>query len=726
MLKKLQWIRILIFWGVLCGFAIGAMRNFQEFSELENRYLATRPIFHWNNFIDGSFQRDLEAYLEDQIPGRTIMVSGKNQIEHALGKSLIGDVYVGTEGRLYEQIMPQMIEDETIQENLSDLKRFFLKLEEQIDTDCISFMGVPDAGNIYGEDLPTGAPYYDYEATYEQFLTGLERYNVIDIYHTLKSKQQENLYYGTDHHWTSQGAYYAYTRWCQKTNHVRVSLEDFYRVRVTDSFYGSLYNRTILRNQAADRIISYEMKIQEPYLVTCDGQMKNSLYDLDEMDSYDYFMGGNYAQVHIENPNFNHKRQRNLLLIKDSFANCFVPYIASEYHNIYMVDLRYFVGDLTEFVAENEITDVLVLYQLSKLGRDEVFHKLRYENLNQSQEEVLEESTEELFEEESIQEESTQEEATQEENSQEFVYDTIETTEKPVSYGSTYVIGTSAFETYSYQKLQAQKYAAGINQLAEDLKGISQVTTILVPLSSGITLPDQYWEQFQIQQQYETIESISGMLSSDVNFVDIYHNLMLHRKEYLYFRTDHHWTALGAYYAYEEFCRSKGMTAALLEQYEIRRYEGFVGSLYTETKLEQLKQNPDTIIAYEPLSDCEMTYSTIYDKVLKGDVLADGDTIPMESKYCVFIHGDSPYADIHNKEKQDGSTCIVVKESFGNAFIPFLTEQYEHVIVIDYRHWSGNLVKLAEEQQAEDVIFINNLFATQNQYLLGKILQVVK
>ena len=138
-----------------------------------------------------------------------------------------------------------------------------------------------------------------------------------------------------------------------------------------------------------------------------------------------------------------------------------------------------------------------------------------------------------------------------------------------------------------------------------------------------------------------------------------------------------------------------------------------------------MRNHPDYITAYLPISDCEMTSTDIYGKVTTEGILADGNTIPTADKYCVFIHGDNPYVDIHNKDLHDGSTCIVVKESFGNAFVPFLAEHYEHVIVIDYRYWNGNIAKLVDETGATDVLFVNNLYAIRNQYLLGKILGTI-
>ena len=162
-----------------------------------------------------------------------------------------------------------------------------------------------------------------------------------------------------------------------------------------------------------------------------------------------------------------------------------------------------------------------------------------------------------------------------------------------------------------------------------------------------------------------------------------------------------------------------------MENYEAVTYDGFLGSLYRESQSVEMQKNPDSVTAYKPLSDSQMTITDIYGKVSKEGILANGDLVPASDKYCVFIHGDHPFADVENKNLSDGSSCIVVKESYGNAFIPFLIEHHQHVYVVDYRYWNGNLEELVEETGAEELIFVNNLYAIRNQYLLGKILGII-
>ena len=217
-----------------------------------------------------------------------------------------------------------------------------------------------------------------------------------------------------------------------------------------------------------------------------------------------------------------------------------------------------------------------------------------------------------------------------------------------------------------------------------------------------------------------------GMMNSQVKSVDIYDALMKHRKEYIYFRTDHHWTALGAYYAYTALCEEMGIEPEKLEEYETREFEGFVGSFYNDTKNESLKKHPDVITAYLPKSEAKMHVTPAKGQDYDWDIIYDVSAYGASLKYSTFIASDNPFTEITNQTLTDESACIVVKESFGNAFVPFLVDHYQHVYVVDYRYWQGNLAKLAEEKKAKDVILLNNLSMIRNQYLVGQLQGVMK
>ena len=307
-------------------------------------------------------------------------------------------------------------------------------------------------------------------------------------------------------------------------------------------------------------------------------------------------------------------------------------------------------------------------------------------------------------------------------------YPAIESNASIKDFGNVVLIGDAAYELYSYTDKTAEKYASYINTAAKKLGSDVDVYDVIIPLSSGITLPDNYYDKISSSNQKKAMGNIIDKLSDDVKAVNMYDNLMKHRNEYIYFRTDHHWTALGAYYGYEAFCDAKGVIPITLDRHESVEFEGFLGSFYNDTnKNKVLEKNPDTIEAYYPISpDTSLVYTTTKGSSNSWDVIYDVTDYPASIKYSTFIAGDNPFTVITNKNLQDGSSCVVVKESFGNAFVPFLVDHYEKVYVVDYRYWEGDLIDLAKEKKADDVIFLNNLSMIRSDYLTGKLGQIIK
>lgn len=307
-------------------------------------------------------------------------------------------------------------------------------------------------------------------------------------------------------------------------------------------------------------------------------------------------------------------------------------------------------------------------------------------------------------------------------------YPAIKTDASLKDFGNVVLIGDAAYELYSYSDKTADKYTSYVNETAEQLRGYSDVYDVIIPLSSGITLPDNYYDKISSSNQKTAINNIIGKLSGDVKAVNMYENLMKHRNEYIYFRTDHHWTALGAYYGYEALCDAKGVIPISLDRHESVEFEGFLGSFYNDTKKDKvLEKNPDTIEAYYPISpDTSLVYTTTKGSSNSWDVIYDVTDYPSSIKYSTFIAGDNPFTVITNKNLQDGSSCVVVKESFGNAFVPFLVDHYEKIYVVDYRYWEGSLIDLAKEKKVDDVIFLNNLSMIRSDYLTGKLGQIIE
>lgn len=300
----------------------------------------------------------------------------------------------------------------------------------------------------------------------------------------------------------------------------------------------------------------------------------------------------------------------------------------------------------------------------------------------------------------------------------------ITTTETPYQNNGVYIVGDTGFEMYSYVESLAKRYQDIVNNVAKTLDGAADVYAMAIPLSSGITLPDALFGDIPGSDQAKAETDILSGMGKNVKTVPLHDALYARRNEYIFFRTDHHWTALGAYYAYVEFCEAKGITPHRLSDYEVSQYDGFLGSFYNDAgKPAAMESSPDVVNAFHPVSgDAHMEYGDSENSTLTGGkVIYDESTAPASLKYGAFIMGDNPYTVIENPDITDGSACIVVKESFGNAFVPFLVDHYETVYVIDYRYYGGSVSALAKAKNVDDVLFVNNLSAIRGSYQMGKL-----
>ena len=291
-------------------------------------------------------------------------------------------------------------------------------------------------------------------------------------------------------------------------------------------------------------------------------------------------------------------------------------------------------------------------------------------------------------------------------------------------YGTyTIRVDDCAYEQYTYVDTTAEAYAKLINRAAEALDGKTTVYALAIPTAIGVVLPDDIAAILpEHTDQGEAIRRIYDKLSDKVVAVDCFDNLMKHREEYLYFRTDHHWNGRGAYYAYEAFCKTKGIRAIGLEERTQRQFDGFLGALYQQNCSRDpiLAEHPDTVEAYCPKSDrAGMRYTDRSGNTYVWDIISDVSQWDASAKYSTFAGADNPIAVFTNPDMTDGSVCVVVKESFGNALLPYLVDHYSTVYEIDYRYYEGNITDFALENHADDLIFANNLSMIGSDYLVG-------
>ena len=284
-----------------------------------------------------------------------------------------------------------------------------------------------------------------------------------------------------------------------------------------------------------------------------------------------------------------------------------------------------------------------------------------------------------------------------------------------IQLGAVIQIGDTAFNSQGFSEGQSKKYARILNTLQEKVKkqGV-RVVSAPAPTSVGIMVEKKYLEKMHCADQEAMLNFMHSELSENVVAVDTFNALLPHNSEYIYFRTDHHWTALGAYYSYRAICEALGYVPAELSSFEIWEQGEFKGSL-TYQCARPRKLRPDYVDAYIPQGEIK---HKVYNKMgipTERTLLQDMTKREVNTKYLTFIWSDNPLSEIVNESLPDGPTCILVKDSFGNALAPFLTQNYHRVLVVDYRKF--NLMRLddmAIKYKVDDIIFTPYITATQS------------
>lgn len=349
------------------------------FSQAENRYLQTRPDWSWKAFRSGAYGEELEKWFSDQLPGRDDWVRGKTLLARALGRRENQGIYFGKESWLLESF--QEYDAGVYQKNLESVSGFLGVMEEQGIQGYLLL--APTAGEVLPANLPAFAP----ELSQSQLFSQAEAQvpGTIRVEEALKAHSDEYIYYRTDHHWTSLGAYYAYEEFRRQTGREALPRHAYEEEILSKDFYGTSYARAGSYGIPPDSITAMYLPGMEKSGTEAgkgdgqaiavdygDGQIFHTLYDrsfLEKRDQYRVFLKGNYPLVTIRT---NADNEKKLLLVKDSYANTFVQFLTGDYREIQMVDLRYFKASLMEYAAEQEFTEILVLYQIKKFAQDTI------------------------------------------------------------------------------------------------------------------------------------------------------------------------------------------------------------------------------------------------------------------------------------------------------------------------------------------------------------------
>ncbi len=293
------------------------------------------------------------------------------------------------------------------------------------------------------------------------------------------------------------------------------------------------------------------------------------------------------------------------------------------------------------------------------------------------------------------------------------------------TFGDVYIVDGQAFEAFYFVKDYGDRYCRVVNTLQEKAGQDVSFYVMAVPVNSGIILDEKMQEQFGFSNQKEAAEYLYKNLDSRITAVDVYNRIKRHNSEYVYFRTDHHWTSLGAYYAYCQFAETKGLEPASLDSFEKKEFPGFLGSFYSSSQASVLKEHPDTVTAYFPKGTNDISITDQQGTVKNWKIIGDVSDYQENNLYCTFIGGDNPYSEIHNPNVTDGSSLLVFKESYANCFIPFLTDHYQDIYIIDYRYYQGDLPGLIRDKSIDEVLFLNNLNSIFADNLLKRMEQLV-
>ncbi len=296
--------------------------------------------------------------------------------------------------------------------------------------------------------------------------------------------------------------------------------------------------------------------------------------------------------------------------------------------------------------------------------------------------------------------------------------------------GAMAIIDNAGYEYYNFDKKNTDIYIEAVSRAADKLAGKARVFNTVVPTSIAVTLDDKIAAKLSSSDQKTAIDYIYGNVSKNTICIDSYNALRKHKDEYIYFRTDHHWTAHGAYYSYCELMKSAGKPIADLSSFKEFKFEGLLGSFYSTSKMSpKLGNTPDTVYAYEPPG---LEYIHTYEKGFQKDyhIVSNADKLDYSEKYLTFICGDHPLGVVTNDNVTDNSVCLIIKESFGNAMVAYFTQSYHTVYVVDYRKikavYSENLESFVSEHGINDVFFVNNVSATRNRQLVNLISDFVE
>nr|WP_300005933.1 DHHW family protein [Tissierella sp.] len=350
-------ILVVLFGALLLGLSVfNLLTPERGFSQRENRFLEKQPEFSLESLIKGEFSEKFQKYTSDQFISRDRWISLKTRMDLAILKQDNGRVYFGEDDFLFDLEAP--LDGARFIKNMKKINSF--KKETDLPLDL---MLVPTKTTVYGDKLPARAPTIDEKELLKDIEAKLDSsINLVDLIEVLTSKNSQKLYYKTDHHYTSLGAYYSYAQYMDHLDLKPYSLDYFKREVVSDEFLGSQFRKSSYyrgKSEEIERFIPREDTVKE--IIKNQEEKSSSLYDekfLKKSDKYSFFLGGDDAVVDITT---SAEEGGTLLVVKDSFANSMIPFLSLHFSRIIVIDERYFNIPLKDYIEDLEIDRVLFL-----------------------------------------------------------------------------------------------------------------------------------------------------------------------------------------------------------------------------------------------------------------------------------------------------------------------------------------------------------------------------
>ncbi|MFZ2537656.1 MAG: DHHW family protein [Oscillospiraceae bacterium] len=344
----------------------------QSFSESENRYLSSFPKLSVETLMNGDFMEGVDSYLNDHFAGRDNWITAQSFMEYSIGKRESNGVFLCKDALMSDLAPPN---EDIVTGNINGIKAFMEKYHLPS-----YLMLVPSASAIQSEKLPHFAQVWDQKAFIEKVFSQLEgQVTPVPLYDTLRAHKDEYIYYRTDHHWTTHGAFLAYQQLSSTMKLPTSEVVDFSTNIISDDFIGTLSSKSGVYTITPDSMNAYQTDMIEKFLVSNGKQVteRPSVYFdefLSKKDKYAYYLGSNEPLVTIKTKSTSGKR---LLIFKDSYAHSFAPFLANDYSEIALVDLRYINTDIDDVLDVSSYDDALFLFSTDVFAQQGLLKKLK-------------------------------------------------------------------------------------------------------------------------------------------------------------------------------------------------------------------------------------------------------------------------------------------------------------------------------------------------------------